>query len=1415
MAVAITGLPVTASPGAVLSGTITCTNTGAAIATNASCVASAGVPAGATVTTGVCVASSGTAAALPAAATLICPITVTMPGTPGGTDTPETTVGILGTTNATNDTNAANNTTTTPINVIDAVNDAAGGPGGAVGQTTNVGTNDQFPVGSTFTIQPGSTCIAPSVSATGVATYNVPASGSCTVNYQVCAPAPNATQCDTATLTVTAISGANASKVFVPPIIAVGGSSVMTITLVNTNAFALTGATLVDNYPAGMRNATAPAATTTCAGGTVTATPNGNLLSLSGGTIPANATCTVSVSVTSSTNGSLVNTIPAGAITTTNGGNNTSPVTGTLTVAPIPTSGKFFQPSVIDRGGISTLTIVLLNSTGVPQALTAPFTDNMPPGIAVGSGSNFGTCSNVTVTSTSITKASGSTIPNGGCTIVVSVSGSITGVLENVTSPLQTSLGVGAPSIATLSVLAPPIPVLPADIAIQKNGPLTAAPGSTVIYTLIVSNSGPGAADGATYRDILPAALAGTVSAVCGNPSGGATCSSPVVQPGAVSGSVPQMPSGGSVTITITATAPASGTLNNSAIVSTPPGVTDSDPTNNTSNVVTTRITQGVPNIADVSITKTASSAVAANGTISYILSVVNSGPGAADGSIVTDNLPAGLTSVTALCQSSTGGASCSAPGVLGSTFSATIGTLPANATVTYRINAKAPATGTLTNTASVQTPPSIIDPTPTNNTSSITSTVVPPGPTTNLSVVKLGPAQALPGSTVSYRITISNNGPDAADGSTYSDAVPAVLSNVAVTCGSPSAGAVCGANAANVAGNLVTGTIGKLPAGSSVVITISGKAPNTPSRFANLVTVATPIGVIDTDPSDNIGGPVITQIPVAAVEGRVWLDSNHNRTRETGETLLAGWKVELISPSGAIVGTAITDEKGFYRITGVPPGNGYKLVFRNPVVGTTYGSPVNGETPGTQIPAVGTYNPATFSNAMVGAGIVQSIDLIEGVTAVEQSLPIDPTGVVYDSETRQPVAGAQVCVDGPSGFNPVTQLVSGMRCVTTGTDGMYQFLFTSFGSGGAPAGNYTITVLPPTGYTAPSTAFLPNGTLTVPGPTTTNLLVQNQSTAPQQGQATTYYLQFTFGSSSGGVVNNHIPIDPKASGSVLINKVASINAAELGDSIQYTIKVSNANNTALAGSSVRDSLPAGFKYIPGTLRINGARSADPVGVGPQIRIPLPAIAAGATIELTYFVRLAVGSAQGDGINRAQVFLGDRAKSNIASAKVKVTGGVLGTDACIIGKVFIDCDGNHMQNNRAGGNEFGIPGVRLVMETGAYAVTDGEGKYSICPVTPHTHVVRVDSRSLPKGAIMLPSSNRNAGDGLSMFADVKNGDLFRADFIEGSCSAEVLNDVKERRKRTEAPSRELDRPDQTGGRNTGSLPSGLQPTARP
>ena len=89
--------------------------------------------------------------------------------------------------------------------------------------------------------------------------------------------------------------------------------------------------------------------------------------------------------------------------------------------------------------------------------------------------------------------------------------------------------------------------------------------------------------------------------------------------------------------------------------------------------------------------------------------------------------------------------------------------------------------------------------------------------------------------------------------------------------------------------------------------------------------------------------------------------------------------------------------------------------------------------------------------------------------------------------------------------------------------------------------------------------------------------------------------------------------------------------------------------------------------------------------------------------------------------------------------------------------------------------------MRLVMLDGTFILTDSEGKYSICGIKSQTHVIKVDRTTLPKGSRLVPSSNRNAGVGDSIFVDLKGGELGRADFIEGSCSPEVLDQVKARR----------------------------------
>lgn len=109
-------------------------------------------------------------------------------------------------------------------------------------------------------------------------------------------------------------------KLFFPPIIRAGGTSLLTITLSNNNILPATlSADFVDKLPAGVT--TVGAASTTCMFGAAVA--GGNTLTLKkGALIPANGSCTVSVNVTALVPGKYDNIIPADTLKTSIGNNN-------------------------------------------------------------------------------------------------------------------------------------------------------------------------------------------------------------------------------------------------------------------------------------------------------------------------------------------------------------------------------------------------------------------------------------------------------------------------------------------------------------------------------------------------------------------------------------------------------------------------------------------------------------------------------------------------------------------------------------------------------------------------------------------------------------------------------------------------------------------------------------------------------------------------------------------------------------------------------------------------------------------------------------------------------------------------------------------------------------------------------------
>lgn len=409
-------------------------------------------------------------------------------------------------------------------------------------------------------------------------------------------------------------------------------------------------------------------------------------------------------------------------------------------------------------------------------------------------------------------------------------------------------------------------------------------------------------------------------------------------------------------------------------------------------------------------------------------------------------------------------------------------------------------------------------------------------------------------------------------------------------------------------------------------------------------------------------------------------------------------------------------------------------------------------------------------------------------ITDINTNVLMDPYGTVFDAKTGLPVAGATVTLLDQNG-QPIGSNVAFEIDAQTGektsipatqvTNSAGEFIYPL-----VKAGTYSFVV----------------DTKTIPG-NTRYTFASDRTVYPSfpADKAVdlkwSYAGQFTL-NNGDPALNIDIPIDPEVantSSSLFVKKAASNKTAEIGEFEEYTVTVANRGTADSANVSITDTLPRGFIYVQGSMRVDGTKVEDPLGgKGPYLKLGLGTLTPNKEVKVQYRVYIGPNALNGDGINRVRAKDAKGIESNEASAKVEVTPGAMISDGFIVGKVFTDCNGNGIQD----AGEIGVPGVRIYLEDGSYVITDSEGKYDFYGISAKTHVLKVDRTSLPMGSELVLISNRQAGDPNSRFVDLKRGELHRADFAiaqgEGQCSESLIERVLERKKSIEQDNTNLE-----------------------
>jgi uncharacterized repeat protein (TIGR01451 family) len=489
----------------------------------------------------------------------------------------------------------------------------------------------------------------------------------------------------------------------------------------------------------------------------------------------------------------------------------------------------------------------------------------------------------------------------------------------------------------------------------------------------------------------------------------------------------------------------------------------------------------------------------------------------------------------------------------------------------------------------------------------------------------------------------------------------------------------------------------------------------------------------------------------VGILNGTAWHDANFDNVLDSGERTLDGWTVQLYRDTD-LIHTTLTAADGTYRISGVVPNylttDQYELRFVAP-----------GAAPSTALLGLA---DSAFTDYLQR---IEDIVVASGDNLQDLNMPIDPDGVVYNSESRTPIAGAVLrLMSATSGatlpaacFDDTAQ-----QGQVSLADGYYKFDLNFSDPSCPTGGDYLIDVTAPGAtYVTGSSQLIPpssdSSTLPLsvplcPGSPQDAIPVTAQyceaqpsefappSSIQARSNGTEYYLHLTFDDSqppgSAQIFNNHIPLDPVLNDAVSISKTTPMLSVSRGQLVPYTITVDSEVDFDLQNLTIADRFPPGFRYVSGSARINGV-PAEPTVNGRELLWSNLGLTGAGRNELQLLLAVGAGISEGEYVNRAQAIhsITGNVLSGEATATVRLVPDPNFDCTDVMGKVYDDSNRNGIQDL----DERGIGGVRLVTARGLSTTTDQYGRFHItCAIVPRegrgsNFILKLDDRTLPSG----------------------------------------------------------------------------------